>query len=166
MGGKIFQVWPNFTAFCPLVGPLGNQAPPQIDYKNWWGRWFLLLFYWYGNNEAHSEETMEGLRTKFLIQCGLNILPTFLYTNLPARPLLWRAFAWDTHCASRVARLMSAWKSFTLILPQSITNTTSSMVMLKEKEVTCNIVKPHLSGPHLSRLFTYPDICFRTNSHF
>ena len=23
-------------------------------------------------------------------------------------------------------------------------------------------VKPHLSGPHLSRLFTYPDTCFGT----
>ena len=26
-------------------------------------------------------------------------------------------------------------------------------------------MEPHLSGPHLSGLFTYPDICLRTNSH-
>lgn len=51
----------------------------------------------------------------------------------PARPLRCLAFALLTHCGSRVDKLCSTSKFFNFIFPQSMTQTTSSIVMLKVK---------------------------------
>lgn len=49
--------------------------------------------------------------------------------NLPARPRLCLALARLTHSGLSVVMLLSMSKFFSLILPQSITYTTSSIVM-------------------------------------
>lgn len=82
---------------------------------------------------------------KFLERCNLlnaNVIATLLavfkkcYDNLPALPRRCLAFARLIHSGCRVDRLFVTSKFFIFVVPQSITYTTSSIVMLKTKQKT------------------------------
>ena len=55
------------------------------------------------------------------------------------------------------------FKTMNSIEIEIVINKIKPGMVLKYECFKLYTVKPHLSGPHLSGIFTYPDTCLRTN---